>query len=265
MLSLLHIANSPGGRRYLHSGPMGGSIDFRRLLSPLVDPDYPSPSTRGKQNPKKQETGREPGVRRQAGKNKLAGSGGGKNRLSDRELRWQAASDAVLLMMRTWQGVILLTSDRQGGLRALFSMLVQPVPLKLRKVILHLVYQIVCIGAPNRLSSDLIGLHHILSVRENSNVERSASSSSDASPSTAPPASPPSKTGGEKRRQLFRQASKNWNIVRTGLGLGPQKTSSPNRKASRGGESNNQRYRSTKHQEPLKHFQEQYISQIRLK
>ena len=124
VLSLLHIANSPGGRRYLHSGPMGGSIDFRRLLSPLVDPDYPSPSTRGKQNPKKQETGREPGVRRQVGTNKLAGSGGGKNRLSDR-LRWQAASGR-LLMMRTWQGVILLASDRQGGLRALFSMLVHP-------------------------------------------------------------------------------------------------------------------------------------------
>ena len=291
LLSLLHIANSPRGRRYLHAGPMGGSIEFRRLLSPLVDPDYPSPAAqRGK--PKKREAGNDTGAKRRALVNKLAGGDNGTTPLSDRELRWQASCDAVVLMMRTWQGVFLLTSDRQGGLRALFSMLVQPVPLKLRRIILHLIYQIVCIGAPTRLHADHCGLRDEFSLLKTSSVFSSFSASSSSSSVISPRAlhgTPNHNTSSPrhgsntssnnnnnnkatvgKRKQFFRQASKNWNLVRNGFRLGGKmlhKTppSSPRSSQMQGGNNKSIHNKKTRQYQPLKQFQEQYAARLRLK
>jgi hypothetical protein len=124
LLTLLHVANTKKGRKYMNIGPKGGSADFRRLLSPLVDPDFPS--------------------------------GNGDNK--EREERWNLSANACVLMMRTWAGLFLLSSDRQGGLRAVFSMLVQPVPNSLRHTILHLMFQFLCIASPKPVDANSVGL-----------------------------------------------------------------------------------------------------------
>ena len=93
LLTLLHVANTKQGRQYLRSGPRGGAADFRRLLSPLVNPDYP----KGVGSSSKK-----------MGTNTTKGGGGGGGDTSgrttrgdgEREARWNLAANACVIMVR---------------------------------------------------------------------------------------------------------------------------------------------------------------------
>ena len=145
LLTLLHVANTEKGRTNLQkkNGSFGSvhsvHSNFRRLLSPLVDPDYP----KGDSNSSKSNRS---GEKRNHGND-------------EREQRWNLAANAAVVMMRTWTGIFLLANDQQGGLNAVFAMLVQPVPLVLRHTILHMLFQILCIAAPKSLESRTLGLN----------------------------------------------------------------------------------------------------------
>ena len=119
---------------------------FYFLSQPLIDSDYPKNKT--KSDSSSSSTGRE-----------------------ERDVRWSLSANACVIMLRTWTGLFLLGSDRQGGLRAVFSMLVQPVPLSLRHTILHLLFRILCIAAPVPLESWTIGLEWS-SIQNGSSEER---------------------------------------------------------------------------------------------
>ena len=267
LLSLLHIANTPSGRKHLHMGPKGGSLEFRRLLSPLLDSDYPTTEHNSAKVLKKKSTEGDMAANRRLnrrGERKinpvLRDASEASPPMGDRELRWQASCDSIEIMMRTWQGIFLLASDRQGGLRALFSMLVQPVPLNLRKMILHLVYRIICIGAPSKVAPDLVGL--------GDNIWRSSvptSQSGNIASEIAVSGSPKIPKSGSKRK-LMRQASKNWKLVRDGLGKLTGTITKSMENISKHSTTNNQLSTNIEDEyHPLKLFQEHYINQMRQK
>jgi rapamycin-insensitive companion of mTOR len=102
-------------------------LDMQVLLGAFTDTDYPS------------------------------GSG------SDRKKRWNCARAAIVTMMRTWPGVLLLASDPHG-LSSLVQLLPMPVDIEIHKIVLETFADILVIGRAGTNSNSRSGGHDAASL-----------------------------------------------------------------------------------------------------
>ena len=67
---------------------------------------------------------------------------------SERRQRWNASRAALVMIMRSWTGILLLASEPRGGLRSLVKLLVQPVGEDVQKAVLGTIFEIFYMPPP---------------------------------------------------------------------------------------------------------------------